>query len=296
MSSNTEYFIKWPDQQASINSGRAFFFFPGAVNWDPYPKPGGWGLIKKLWTAACFALLPVFTVFGADFSLSLGGGGLLGGLFTRYTLAAEGTVAGTPVDILSKQEVNQFNYGAYLLFDATWVEFSVSLQGGTGTYREDMSAESSPEETVFGADGQGAGSEIMTGLALLGKYPFRLSRQLAIFPLAGIECQIALREHREPEEFQGYDRTDGIRESDSNGNAYRLSAWNSFFIDIGAGLDFKLNSRLFLRAELLYAFRLMTPFEADALEKVKKMTNAPDPKLSGLASGPTLRFGLGYTL
>jgi hypothetical protein len=252
-------------------------------------------LIKKLWTAAFFAFLPVFTVFGADFSLSLGGGGLLGGFFTRYTLAATGTVAGTPVDILSKQEVNQFNYGAYLFFDATWGEFSVSLQGGTGTYKEDMSAESSPEETVFGADGKGTGSEIMTGFTLLGKYPFRLSPQLAIFPLAGIEYHVTLMEHRKPEEFKEYDRTDGIREIDSKGDAYRLSAWNSFFIDIGAGLDFKLNSRLFLRTELLYAFRLMTPFEADALEKVKTMTNAPNPKLSGLASGPTLRFALGYT-
>jgi hypothetical protein len=253
-------------------------------------------LLKKLWTAAFFALLPVFTVFGADFSLSFGGGGLLGGLFTRYTLAAQGTVAGTPVDILSQQEANQFNYGAYLFFDATWAEFSVNFQGGTGSYREDMSAESAAEETVFGADGKGAEAEIMTGFALLGKYPFRLGRRLVIFPLAGIAYQVALREYREPEEFQGYDRTDGIRESDSEGDPYRLSAWNSFFIDLGAGIDFRLNSRLFLRTELLYAFRLMTPFEADALKKVKEMTNAPDPKLSGLAGGPTLRFGLGYTL
>jgi hypothetical protein len=252
-------------------------------------------LIKKLWAAAVFAVLPVFTLSGVDFSLSLGGGGLLGGLFARHTLAAQGTVAGIPVEVLSKQKVNQFNYGGYLFFDATWAEFSVGLQGGTGTYQEAMSADSSQTGTVFGSDGKGAGSEIMAALALLGKYPFRLNRQCTVFPLAGLECHIALMERRDPEKFKGYDRTDGIRESDSKGNAYRLSAWNSFFIDIGAGFDFKLNPRLFLRTELLYAFRLMTPFEADALGKVKKMTNAPDPKLSGLASGPVLRFGLGYT-
>jgi hypothetical protein len=253
-------------------------------------------LLKRLWTAAFFALLPVFAVFGADFSLSLGGGGLLGGFFTRYTLAGQGSIDGTPADVVSKQEVNRLNYGAYLFFDATWAEFSVSLQGGVETYKEDMSANSPQEGMLFGSDGKGTGSELVTGLALLGKYPFRLSPQLAIFPLAGIEYHIALMEHRKPEGFKEYDRNDGIRESDSKGDAYRLSAWNSFFIDIGAGLDFRLNPRLFLRTELLYAFRLMTPFEADALEKVKKMTNAPDPKLSGLASGPTLRFALGYTL
>jgi opacity protein-like surface antigen len=253
-------------------------------------------LIKKLWAAAVFAVLPVVTLSGADFSLSFGGGGFLGGLFTRYTLAARGTVAGIPVEVVSKQELNQFNYGAYLFFDATWAEFSVSLQRGTGTYKEAMSADSSREGTLFGLDGRGAGSEIMTGLSLLGKYPFRLSRQCAVFPLAGFAYHIALLEYRDPEKFKGYDRTDGIREIDSKGNAYRLSAWNSFFIAIGAGLDFKLNSRLFLRTEWLYAFRLMTPFELDALGKVKKMTGALNPKLSGLTSGPVLRFGLGYTL
>jgi hypothetical protein len=240
------------------------------------------------------AVLPGFALFGVDFSLSAGGGGFLGGLFTRYTLNARGTVAGMPVDVASTQELNQFNYGAYLFLDAAWAEFSVSIQGGTGTYREDMSADSSREGTIFGSDGKGSGSEIMAGFALLGKYPFRLSRQWAVFPLAGVAYHLALLERRDPEQFKAYDRTDGIRESDSQGNAYRLSTWNSFFIDIGAGFDYHATPRLFLRTELLYAFRLMTPFEVDALEKVKKMTGAPDPKLSGLTSGPILRFGLGY--
>jgi opacity protein-like surface antigen len=250
--------------------------------------------MKKLWTAAVFAVLPVFTLFGVDFSLSPGGGAFLGGLFTRYTLAAQGTVAGLPVDVVSKQELNQFTYGAYLFFDATWAEFSVSLQGGTGTYKENMSADSPREGTVFGSDGKGMESEIMAGFILLGKYPFRLNGQFTVFPLAGFERHIAIREYRNPENFKGYDRTDGIRESDSKGNAYRLSTWNSFFIDIGAGLDCAVTPRLFLRAEFLYAFRLMTPFEIDALEKVKRMAGAPDPKLSGLTSGPILRLGLGY--
>jgi opacity protein-like surface antigen len=244
---------------------------------------------------AVFAVLPGFALFGVDFSLSPGGGGILGGLFTRYTLTAQGSITETPVDVVSKQELNQFNFGAYLFFDATWAEISVSLQRGAGTYGEDMSAESSQGETMISSNGKGAGSEIVAGFALLGKYPFRLNRQFTIFPLAGVEYHLALQERRKPEGFKEYDRTDAIREIDSEGKAYRLSTWNSFFIDIGAGLDFKLNPRLFLRAELLYAFRLMNPYEVDALEKVKKMTSAPAPKLSGLTSGPVLRFGLGYT-
>jgi hypothetical protein len=41
---------------------------------------------------------------------------------------------------------------------------------------------------------------------------------------------------------------------------------------------------MYLRTELLYGFRLMTPYEVDA----------PNPKLAGLTSGPSLKIGLGY--
>ncbi|MDR0388040.1 MAG: autotransporter outer membrane beta-barrel domain-containing protein [Treponema sp.] len=252
--------------------------------------------MKKPWAAAVFAVLPVLTSFGADFSLSPGGGVFLGGLFTRYSLTAQGAVAGIPVDIDSRQEMNQLNYGVYLFFDATWAEFGVGIQRGTGTYMEDMSADSSQQGTVFESTGNGDSTETMVGLSLLGKYPFRLNRQFTVFPLVGVEYQIALLEYRDPEKFKEYDRTDGIRESDSNGEAYNLSAWNSLFVDIGAGLDFRFTSRLFLRAEFLYAFRLMTPYEVDALEKVKNLAGASDPKLAGLTSGPVLRVGFGYTL
>lgn len=252
--------------------------------------------MKKLGAAAVFAVLPVLTSFGVDFSLSSGGGAFLGGLFTRYTLTARGAVAGLPVDIVSGQEANQFNYGGYFFFDVTWAEVSVSIQRGTGTYREDMSAESSTQGTLIASKEKGAGTEMTAGIILLGKFPFRLARRFVVFPLAGIEYRIALLEYRDPAGFRReYDRTDGIRESDSDGGAYRLSAWNSFFIDIGAGLDFNFDPRLFLRAEFLYIFRLMTPYEVDALEKVKNMTGAPNPKLAGLTSGPVLRVGLGYT-
>jgi hypothetical protein len=115
-----------------------------------------------------------------------------------------------------------------------------------------------------------------------------------VFPLAGIEYQIALLEYRYPENLKEYNRTDGKRETDSNGKAYKLSIWNSLLIDIGAGLDFFFYPRMFLRTEVLYGFRLQTPYEVDALDKVKKMVNAPDPKLAGLTSGPVLRVALGY--
>jgi hypothetical protein len=249
-------------------------------------------VIKKIYLTLLFSLLPLGASFGADFSLSAGGGGFLGGLFTRYTLTADGKL-GIPVDVLSIQEINQINYGGYLFFDAAFAEFSVGFHRGDNNWKENISADSS-EGKIYGSNTEGTGTELMLDLTLLGKYPFRLDERLTLFPLAGLEYQITLLEYRKQGDFKMYDRTDGIRESDSNGDAYKLSMWNSLLIDIGAGLDFTFYPRMFLRTELLYGFRLQTPYEIDALDKVKKMVHAPNPKLAGLTSGPTLRIAVGY--
>jgi hypothetical protein len=250
--------------------------------------------MKKLSIVILSAVLPV-AVFGADFSLSAGGGAFLGGLFTRYTLTASGEL-GVPVEVLSTQEINQINYGGYLFLDATFAEFSIGFHRGDNNWKEKISADSDEAGNIYSSNPGGTGMELMLDLSLLGKYPFRLGERLAIFPLTGVEYQIALLEHRKEGSFKEYDRTDGIREKDVNGNAYEVSMWNSLLIVIGAGLDFSLVHRMFLRTEFLYGFRLQTPYEFDALDKVKKMVNAPDPNLGGLTSGPTLRIALGYRL
>ncbi|MDR0623394.1 MAG: hypothetical protein LBG10_03095 [Treponema sp.] len=249
--------------------------------------------MKKRLLLMMLAAAPAFTAPGADFSLSGGGGGLLGGLFTRYTLSGSGAIDDNPVDVVSTQEINQLNFGGFLFFDAAWAEFSLSIQGGTHTWREKYAADSA-EKTEAQSDTKGTGTEAMIGFTLLGKYPFRLNEQFTLFPLAGLEYQAALFQYRKTGNRAVYDRTDGKREFDSNGDPYKLFMWNSLLIDIGAGLDFTFFPRLFLRTELLYGFRLQTPYEIDALEKIKKMVNAPNPKLAGLTSGPSLRVAVGY--
>jgi opacity protein-like surface antigen len=250
-------------------------------------------MTKRVFLFAMVALLcAAGSVFG-EISPRIGGGLLVGGLFTRYTLEAQGELV-VPIDVRSNQGIEQLSYGAFLFVDATWVELSLSLQGGNNAWRERYSATGRDGVRLMDDSSRGTGQEAALGLALLGKYPIRLDKDLSVFPLAGLEYRIALLEYRDPEIGRRYDRTDGIRESDSNDQAYALSAWNSLFIDIGAGLDLDLRSSLFLRVELLYGFRLQTSFEKDALNKVKIKANAPAPKLGGLTSGPTLRIALGY--
>jgi len=226
----------------------------------------------------------------------MGAGAHAGGLFTRYKLSANGKIEGDPVDINAAQTMNQFNCGAFLFFDAAWVEFSAGVQRGINSYEETMIA-ASPSIDDITTTSRGEGSEVMLSLALLGKCPFTLSENFIVFPLAGLEYQITLMQFRQPEGRRQYDRTDPERgETDADGKIYALPVWNSLFIVVGGGMDYRLSSSLFLRTELLYGFRLQTFYETDSLEKAKKGVNAQEPKLGGLTSGPTLRIAAGWRL
>jgi len=224
------------------------------------------------------------TVFARDISFSAGGGGLLGYTFTRYTL--EGG------NVQSTQRMDRLNYAGFLFFDATFVEFSVMLQGGSGTYAENMiySVEAL-------ADTKGSGSELSLGLSLLGKFPFTVNERVTWFPLLGIEFQIALLQRRQPDGDLVYDRTKGhlVEDRDKNDRPYPLSAWNSLWINIGAGIDYAITGPLFFRSQLLFGFRLPTTYELGALEVVRNPPmNVRNPRLAGLTGGPTLKIGIGY--
>jgi hypothetical protein len=245
--------------------------------------------MKKRISLVILALAGAAAVFGADFSLSAGAGGLLGGVFTRYMLKADGMVDGNPVKIDAGQEMNQLNYGFFAFFDATYGEFSVFFQNGSNTFKEPVVI-----AEVGSVNSSGKGWETVLGLSLLGKYPFNLNKMFTVFPLLGVNYQISLDQLRTTAAGVVYDRTNGLHEKDKDGNAYKLSDWNSFWIDVGGGVDFALPAGFFLRGELLYGFRLMTPYEIKNLDYMKSMTGDPNPKLSGLTSGPSIRLCAGY--
>ena len=238
--------------------------------------------MKKALTFSLVTAVLCGSVWGADFSLSTGAGGLIGGFFTRYTSSTSHESG------KMTQNVNQFNYGGLVFFDATYGELAITIQGGANNYDEVM-----VEGNDF-VERTGDGWETMMGFSLLGKYPFTLTNRFKLFPLLGMEYQIALSERRRPDGGLIYDRTNGILEQDKDGNAFDLSAWNSFWIHVGAGTDFTITGNLFFRGELLYSFRLMTAYENDGVEQTKVFLGDKDPKLSGLTSGPSLRLAIGY--
>jgi hypothetical protein len=242
------------------------------------------------------ALLVFGVVLGAgvsaeNFSLSTGAEALLGYTFTRYTLRGDSNG-----DIESIQSMDRFNYGGGLFFDATYAEFTVLLQGGQHSYGETMDLKPREKSWVNASNDHGTGTEMLLGFTLLGKYPFTITEKFSVFPLLGVEYQIALLEWRKPDGDKVYDRKDGMlaADRDKNGDPYPLSAWNSFWIDVGAGVDYYIRGNFFLRGEILFGFRLMTAYETGALEMVKNQFDAPDPKLVGLTGGPNVRISAGY--
>jgi hypothetical protein len=227
-------------------------------------------------------------LWAVDFSF--GAGGLIGGLFSRYNLQADGVSNGIPMKVDAGQDMNQFNYGGLVFFDAVYGEFGIAIQNGINNWRQILDVGGLESNTPAKGDGW----ESMIGFSLLGKYPFRLREKFAFFPLLGMEYQAALVQERTQPDGHIYDRTDGLREQDKDGNAYKLSDWNSIFVDIGCGADFPLGGNFFVRGEILCSFRLMTGYETKNLEYMKAMTGDNDPSLSGLTSGPALRLCAGY--
>jgi hypothetical protein len=227
-------------------------------------------------------------LYALDISLSAGGGALLGYTFTRYTLEGNNS-SGEAVK--SVQNMDRFDFGGFIFLDASYVEASVSLQSGSGGYRETMDYDSEPL-----SDDKGMGYETMLGLSLAGKYPIILNEKWLLFPMVGVEYLIALVERRQPDGGIVVDRTDGKLppDQDKDEKPYPLSAWNSLLIKIGAGADYTLTRFLFLRGEFLYGFRLQTEYETGALEMVKDTFHISSPKYYGLTSGPSLRIAVGY--
>ena len=221
-------------------------------------------------------------LFCTEFNISAGAGGNFGGFLTRYK-ANDKTGEGKMI-----QNLEQINYGGHVFIDAFYGELTIIFQNGSGSYNEIMSING-----VL-APRNGDSWETMLGFCLLGKYPFTHSKKLSYFPLLGIEYQFALSQKRRPDGGLIYDRTNGIQETDKNGNALDISSWNSFWINLGAGMDYNFTRTSFMRVELLYGFRLMTSYERDGLAQTKEIMEKKNLNLGGLTSGPSLRIGLGY--
>ncbi|MDR0512783.1 MAG: hypothetical protein LBG93_06745 [Treponema sp.] len=248
--------------------------------------------MKKYIFAATIFFASTAALFSqAVFSPSIGGGTVLGGVFTRYSLSANGHVAA----MSARQQVNQFDYGVFAFFSTMYTTLSVSFQNGVNSWREPA--------YVTGIDhnwgGSGRGWEQVLSIGFLGRVPFTLNGRLTVFPMLGIEYHIALLQRRNANGFV-YDRASSngaaMGEHDRDNNPFQLSDFNAFWIMLGGGLEFDLSDRVFLRSDLLYGVRLMTASERKNLGLIDQMTGDSSPRLGGLTTRPSLRFSAGWRI
>ena len=227
-----------------------------------------------------------------DFTLSAGGGGLFG---TQWKFAKvkdeykEYYQYGMPyptsktVEAMSKGyfDTDELSYsgGIWAFFDATYVEADAALV--FTSYNQTVKA---PDEPLLSLSGTEKHSYTIThiNLALLGKYPFTLNEQWTLFPLLGIDGQIALTNN------DGQLDKDFKKVKDAGYGVPTLGEfWNCLWIKAGVGADFNLSQTLYLRGEFLYGIKLNSQNDTNNAKYWKEQAG-------GIANGPSLKIGLGY--
>ncbi|MDR0551262.1 MAG: hypothetical protein LBG72_04495 [Spirochaetaceae bacterium] len=237
------------------------------------------------------ASAPVFALPG--FSLSGGGGGIFNihwktaDLLDKYK-DYQGGDYDTPT-VATQDALRQGLFdtkdltvggGVYGFFDATYAEGSCAL-----IFNHVSQTVAIPNlDNIPSLNGEETHDYlfIQINLSLLLKYPFDITESLKIFPLLGIDGQIAVGDYDEnmKKDFKkianmGYDMPN-IGEF-----------WNSLWLKLGVGTDFFLAGNLFLRGEVLYGFKLNSKYDSEMADYWAK-------ELKGVANGLNLRIGLGY--
>ena len=238
----------------------------------------------------CIAM-PLFAQ--PEFKLSAGGGGIFNIHWYNATLKEEyrnytGMLGFPTFPTMNAMANGQFDTkdltvggGFYGFFDATYAVLGAGLVFNKVTQKVDI-----PYHPVVSLNGPETHKISFTqlNLSLMLKYPFAVSQSWKVFPMAGVDWQIALGNYdsKMKQNFQDLANSNPFFEIPKISDF-----WNSVWIRAGAGADYSLTERLFLRSELLYGFKLNSKFE-------NKMKEFWDFKIRGMSNGFHVRLGLGY--
>jgi len=170
-------------------------------------------------------------------------------------------------------------------FDLTYAEISLGFTGGTGTLSQEVPLQNQMGQIVYVKQKQDY-NFVAIDIGLLGKYPVALSDAVTLAPLVGIDYQLWLG--------------GGIAVANIDGSVNEEPGDNSrLWIKFGAGLDYNLNERLFLRIPVLYGIGLANKVENDVNDTLKQLRDLGldigDAKIL-LSHGLTIGFNVGFKL
>jgi hypothetical protein len=223
---------------------------------------------------------------GVVFPIGLGGG--YTAKRSNYGEATSDPIYGDPYKQISSKPVLTFanvGLGGFAFFDVKYMYVSLGFSGGSSKIKRQGSGTS---------DGYYKGSYAAFDISVLGKYPVEFGK-FTVFPLLGIDYQIVISQKNENgDDFKGFD---GLAEA---------SDLSALWFQAGAGADFNITEKLYLRGELLYGIRTHNKFEKDATDTLKNSKTVgasglnvvamyKDVKIN-LGHGPSVKLAVGYRL
>ncbi len=186
------------------------------------------GVVAVLMGSALFAVEPTF---GAVVSLS--------GISDTLE-ATDG------VDTLSsKESLTEFKFSGFA--DLTYAQFQIG-------YSSIVSGEVEIEYPGVGtATGDFEGTLTYLTFGAFGKYPYKLG-SLTVFPLLGLEYKLNLA----AEDADGNDLK-------KDATSKEKSDLNELWIKAGAGADFKISEKVYVRPSLVLGYRFLSELEQDII-------------------------------
>ena len=202
-----------------------------------------------------------------QFGINAGGGIMfdyanLGYVRTRVSDPAQ------TAPVTSSISVEQVGFGAWGFLDATFAELSVGVMGGPVDWYRDGDEEATEHGSFAALD-----------FSLLGRFPIAVAGgSVSVFPLLGIGYSVVLVSR---EEFAG----------DYPGTPSHL---NSFRLQFGAGGDFNISERAFVRTSVLGTWRFAGRYLNDL---ARELRNEPNTEATTRGDvGVTVKVGVGLRL
>jgi len=148
-------------------------------------------------------------------------------------------------------------YGINGFFDATFVEVGIGVGFGGSKLKEEYLYEG---EVYSSEPYNVTGSFTTLGISVLGKYniPVPNREDMEFFPALGVEYQLCLA--------AGWGSAAG--DALFKANHDNAGDFSQVILKIGAGYDYKLSEKMFLRAVALYGLGFPSTFSKDFADKI----------------------------
>jgi len=232
------------------------------------------------------ALGAVSAVSAVD--MSFGGGGFFAGDWGAGFYGFEETSSG----IKGTETSSWSGGGIHAFFDVTYAEISVGLTFAGGTEEDAIAGVVIP--SVVPTDVSGT----FLNLGVLGKYPIPLNDKMTLFPAVGIDYALCLSGAATKLGIEN--KFDGLSLSGNpNPTEPKAGDLSALWIKFGAGMDYNLTDKIYIRPEFLYGIRLSNSYEGmmEDLHKAAQIgSSTPSTMESVLGHGLTIKAGVGFRL